>query len=168
MALSGIFGGIFFAGAMCSFAIGVVLLPLTLVGLFFLIGLLGLIPFVTAFVYLRNAIRALRRGNSHESRANPIGAAVLSGFMVIGISAFAQWGVHEIVRQSMNEVLSHQPASFDSAVRKMKRLSWLVDTDDIVDAYQKEADASRREELGKAYKAITGVSIESRISDLQD
>ena len=58
--LSPIFAVAFLAGAMFSAAIGLAILPLTLIGLLFVIGIFGLVPFPTAFVYLRSGVRALR------------------------------------------------------------------------------------------------------------
>ena len=51
--------GMLMAGAVFAFVVGVAILPYSLIGLFFyLIGLLGFVPFLTAFVYLRNGWRA--------------------------------------------------------------------------------------------------------------
>jgi hypothetical protein len=58
---SPIFAGVFFGGAAFSTVIGLAILPVTIIGLvFFLIGIFGFVPFVTAFVYLRTASRAMR------------------------------------------------------------------------------------------------------------
>jgi hypothetical protein len=54
----GMLGGAMLAGALFSFVVGVLILPFSLIGLMVLIGALGFVPFLTAFVYLRNAWRA--------------------------------------------------------------------------------------------------------------
>src|SRR5262245_23791254 len=59
--LNAIIAGVLLAGAACSLVIGILILPLSLLGLFFMfIGIFGFIPFFTAFVYLRNGVRAVR------------------------------------------------------------------------------------------------------------
>src|SRR5439155_6466882 len=51
--------GLFLGGVFCL-AVGVVLLPFSLVGLTLGIGIFGFTPFLTGIVYLRNGVRALR------------------------------------------------------------------------------------------------------------
>src|ERR1041385_5330569 len=68
---AGVIGGVLMAGALFSFVLGVLILPLTLIGLIILIGIVGFTPFLTSFVYLRTGIRALRcqqRNALFESR----------------------------------------------------------------------------------------------------
>ena len=50
--------GIMAVGSLASLLIGILLLPLSLIGLVFLIGLLGFTPFFTSSVYWRNSMRA--------------------------------------------------------------------------------------------------------------
>jgi hypothetical protein len=52
-------GGLFLAGSFISLIIGVVLLPFSLIGMFFIIGFLGFTPLFFSFVYLRNGVRAI-------------------------------------------------------------------------------------------------------------
>lgn len=52
-------GGLFIVGSVISLIVGVILLPFSLMGLFFLIGFLGFTPLFTSIVYLRNGIRAI-------------------------------------------------------------------------------------------------------------
>jgi hypothetical protein len=53
--LSGIFGGILLAGVLISFACGLFLLPLSVIGLVvFLLGLAGFTPFITCHVFYRH------------------------------------------------------------------------------------------------------------------
>jgi hypothetical protein len=50
--------GMLFAGALFSFWVGFSILPYSFFGLVVIIGVLGFVPFLTAFVYLRNGWRA--------------------------------------------------------------------------------------------------------------
>src|SRR4051812_21578733 len=56
--LAGFFSGTFTFGALFSLSVGLLILPFSLIGLFFVIGILGFVPFFTFVVYLRNAVRA--------------------------------------------------------------------------------------------------------------
>ena len=57
---SGFFAGILIVGCVAATIVGLVMLPLTLIGLLVLIGILGLTPFLTAYVCGRNVRRAWR------------------------------------------------------------------------------------------------------------
>ena len=50
--------GMLFAGALFSFGVGLSILPYSFFGLLVIVGVLGFVPFLTAFVYLRNGCRA--------------------------------------------------------------------------------------------------------------
>ncbi len=57
--LRGYLGGLFLAGAAISLFVGVILLPYSFIGMFFVIGFLGFTPLFSSFVYWRNAVRAI-------------------------------------------------------------------------------------------------------------
>lgn len=60
-------GGMLLAGGLFSLALGVVLLPFSLLGIiFFFVGLLGFTPLFTAVVYLRNGWRAANLGRTGD------------------------------------------------------------------------------------------------------
>jgi hypothetical protein len=58
--LNALFAGLFALTGMVALLIGVVLLPFSFFGMFYLIGFLGYTPLLTSFVLLRNAVRAYR------------------------------------------------------------------------------------------------------------
>jgi hypothetical protein len=58
--LSALLTGVFAVSALMSAAIGGVLFPFSLIGLFFLIGVLGFTPLFTSVIYMRNSVRAFR------------------------------------------------------------------------------------------------------------
>lgn len=163
-----ILGGVLLAGATVSFSIGVMILPLTLIGILFVIGLLGLVPFVTGFVYLRNGVRAIGPGNPVASRSPRVATVVCAAVIAIGLPGVAQWTVIRIVRQSIAEILDQNSPSIEAPVARIKRLHLVVDTDRIVREYEKEPETKRRERLGRAYREITGEEIETRLRILND
>ncbi len=61
-------GGILLGGAVVAALIGVTIFPLSLIGLFLLVGTFGFTPFLTSLVLARNAARALARGNDDPPR----------------------------------------------------------------------------------------------------
>ena len=83
------FAGVLFAGGLFSTAIGIVILPLTLIGLFVLVGVLGFTPFLTAFVYFRSGVRAMKDQVNNATFEFRYLTAGLAGMLVIALSI---WG----------------------------------------------------------------------------
>ena len=84
-------GGMLLAGGVFSLALGVVLLPLSLLGLLVFVGVFGFIPFPTAVVYLRNGWRAANPGRSGDGlRAGAAAAFALGFVLALGAPALAQ------------------------------------------------------------------------------
>jgi hypothetical protein len=86
----GAIAGILLAGAICAGLVGILILPLSLLGLFVLIGAFGFIPFLTAIVFARNAFRALRLAREHTSSSGFLGMLVLGMVIAIAVPAAPQ------------------------------------------------------------------------------
>ena len=165
---SGIVGGMLLAGAILSFTIGVVILPLTFIGLIMLIGVLGFVPFLTAFVYLRNGLRAIAQANLTLPRFQLVGSVLLGATLIIGIPVIAQQQLTQIVNESMAQILRSDDQSVDEAISRAKSFKWLIDTRPILLAYEKETDPVRKERLAKAYQELEGEDIELRLRIMRD
>lgn len=155
-------GGVMAAGALFSFALGVLILPLSVIGLLFVgIGALGFIPFVTALVYLRNARRALRLNRTGTPVSGGATAAFVFGLaFALGMPAVAQRGATRIVRNASAEAVAGDRLSprRRSVVRALTFLSGET-FDDLVEDYRSESNAERRSLLSEAYWEVTGKDI---------
>lgn len=156
---SSFFAGAFLPCAMISFAIGCFIFPLTLVGLLFVIGLLGLMPFFTAFVYLRNAMRAMRASRALLRRPQIIATALLGAVVVSAIPVSGSLVVSKMVSASIDQIL-HSDAAPDEAIARLRYLRSFADVAPLVREYEKETDPARKDRLAKAYEEITGKNIE--------
>lgn len=165
---AGFFAGVLLTGALLSFLIGVLILPLTLMGLAFLIGILGFTPFLTAFVYLRNGIRAKRIAESSVSRKALLGMMMAGALVVITIPVAAHVSVNRLVNQSMNELMQGDAQATERAVARLRYVRWFTNMNKLVWAYSKEHDETRKRNLARAYKQLTGVEIEDRLQILLD
>ena len=67
-------------GAVFALGLGVVMLPMSIIGLVVLIGVLGLVPFLTAFAYSRCAVRSLS-GITKSHRLRRVVLCVLGAFV---------------------------------------------------------------------------------------
>jgi len=80
---SAFLAGIFFYGAFFALLLGILILPLSVIGLLGLIGVLGFTPFFTSFVFLRNGVRAYRRATEHSEMNWSVRMSFVSGMILI-------------------------------------------------------------------------------------
>jgi hypothetical protein len=97
--VSAAISGLFFAGSLVSLGVGILISPLSVIGILFVgIGLLGFVPIISAFIYLRNATRAFRSAKFLLEKRVLIGSAVLSALFSVVIP----WAVNV-------EIDAHRP-----------------------------------------------------------
>jgi hypothetical protein len=169
--LSGFVGGMLSAGAFFACLLGIALLPLSLIGLMMFIGVLGLSPFVTSFVFLRNGIRALRNGDTPRRPRLRWIVAVLGAALVVGVPAAAQREVNHIVSRltlSEGDERPEQRAIEIQCARWVVRCCGAGSVDALVDAYDREEDPDAKKRMADVYHEITGGNIESRLVSLRD
>lgn len=68
--------GLFFIASIAAFVTGVVMLPVSLLGLILVIGIFGFTPFFSSFIFLRNAVRTFQ-GASTSMRKDYIWYAAI-------------------------------------------------------------------------------------------
>jgi hypothetical protein len=162
--LSPVFAGAFFAGAAFSALIGLAILPFTLIGLIVLIGVLGFLPFLTAFVYLRAGVRALRTPLADVAGGTRLAAAVFGAVVAIAIPHLAGTLYESAVSSSVQTLISGNPAEAEAAAQRLKRLR-VVPTkfrNQMAGAYGNEFNPIKKEILKRAYQDITGEDLELR------
>lgn len=96
--LNAILAGLFIFGGLVSLGVGIILSPFSLIGLVFLIGIFGFVPFFSSFVYFRNGVRAFKEAGTVLEKRVLIGAFILSAVF----SAVIPWAVNV-------EVDAHRP-----------------------------------------------------------
>lgn len=82
------FAGVFLAGGIFSTVIGIAILPFSLIGLLWVIGIAGFTPFFTGFVYWRNGIRAMKAQLNNSAFDHRYLLAFLAGVVVIAFPLF--------------------------------------------------------------------------------
>lgn len=163
------FAGIFFSGAMASLALGIAIFPLSVIGcVAAFVGVFGLTPFFTAFVYFRNAVRARAWARIHASAPRVAISLVLGATLIVAGPIVLQWSANGVVERALLDVSEGDPAEIDNAIPRLQWLSSKRDLDSIVWEYAEEPDIYRRERLASAYRRVTGRDIESRLVSLRD
>ncbi|MCA1591520.1 MAG: hypothetical protein LC754_02485 [Acidobacteria bacterium] len=163
-------GGILLAGALFSFTIGLLILPLTLIGMLFIIGFPGLTPFFTTLVYLRSGLRAVRATRAElRPGTHAVGALALGTVFALGVPAALDWQVSRTVSESLAAALEGKELSW-AQTQALKCVSPLtkVSFDPLALAYAREADPQRKAHLAQTYRQITGRDVEERLRILSD
>jgi hypothetical protein len=160
---SSFLAGILFTGAVFSLAVGVLILPLTVAGIFVLIGFLGLTPFFTAYVFLRNA----RRCWSQPARRRFLTAAS-AALLTLMVPLGLQLQTVRITSRALVMLQTGSEQDADHAVQTLKLTRFALNTDELAILYGNTADQKKRERLARAYHEITGEKIEDRLATLND
>jgi hypothetical protein len=96
---SAVLAGILFAGAIFSLLIGILLLPLSIIGLLLVIGIFGFTPLVSAFVYFRNARRCRAQVCELSSRSRATAITFVTTATVLIIPAIPEIYANRIIDQ---------------------------------------------------------------------
>ena len=162
--VAGLIGGVLLAGALFSFIVGVLILPLTLVGLVILIGIVGFTPFFTGFVYLRTGIRAVKCQERNVLSETRFLVGFVTGLLSVLMPLLISLQVSRTVSQATDQILYGNAQQAEVAVNRLK---WLpVSSSELrvlVVAYGNASNPERKNVLKRYYKEITGDDIERQI-----
>lgn len=159
--------GMLYAGMLFSLAVGIMILPLTIVGVFVLIGVLGLTPFLTAFVFLRNARRCWNR-SSRKAVPTAILASAATVAMTVIVPLAIQFETVRITNHAMETLRTGTEEEASRAIHTLKLARIVIDTDRLAIAYGNTGDEKVRERLARAYHELTGEKVEDRLAELND
>jgi hypothetical protein len=103
--LSGLFSGIFFAGALMALVCGLVLLPISIFGLLVLIGLAGFTPFITFYVFIRHFLQAKKIAYC-QGRIILVDLSMLLGFF---LAIFIPCLIYLVCGEYVVKIIEHFP-----------------------------------------------------------
>jgi hypothetical protein len=162
---AGLLAGLLAGGAAFALCMGVVMLPFSLLGLVFVVGALGFVPFGTAWAFAWQARSAWRAAGA--GRTVRRWAAV--GFLVAcGVPWVLHVGARAATRTATAAALSEDPAEAERGLAALENLWFVVDADGLAWAYSREEDPGRRQQLAAAYRRVTGGDVEDRLGVLRD
>jgi hypothetical protein len=168
---AGVLGGAFFTGAAFAWGLAVCIFPLSLLALVLMgLGLLGLVPWLTGFVFLRNGIRAIRVARGSGSRPAALAGVLLGAGVVVGA---ALWVDSSVTRYVDDAIVSLRGGELELARERVATLRIVLELvpariDQIALAFERETDPGRRESIAKGYEQITGHRSERILLRLRD
>ena len=163
---SDFFAGIFLMAQVSAFLTAVIILPMSIIGIG-MGGILGLIPFVTAFVFSRQHKQAQIDSAALPHRRRNTFVAM---FAVIAIPIFLQWTTSRYVGSAVRTILTNADST-PAAVGQLKAAFWCGNECffDIAHEYYKASkDPARRQYLANIYHDITGGDINTQITTFSD
>lgn len=162
-------GGVLMSGAVFSAAIGVAILPLSIIGLMLGIGIFGFVPFVTAFVYLRVGWRAFK-SKEETTPASWATALLIGAILSLGIPALGSLYVSRTAARSVDLVLHGSPQQAQVALARLGKLPIIPrqNLEPLVQAYMVEKDSNRKATLKDSYRLLTGEDIDTQIAIMND
>ena len=154
-------GGLLLAGPLLvggcgALAIGLALLPLSLPMSLLGIGLLGLVPFATAFTFFRGGLRALSAARkAHPARVVAVVVSLLA-LASAAVPIAAQGAVDRRTRAALEAAISGEAVRETDAVERLRPVGWLADPSTFLEAWNASTDEARRERLDRVWRDATG------------
>ncbi len=149
--------GLFAVGGIVALAIGIALLPLSLIGVVFIIGILGLTPLLTSFVYLRNAGRAFDTADPFLRPSALAGAFFLSAVLSVTIPMI----VNVKIQALLKEMKTGDVATIQMNTRQLKYAASLANFNTLAGNYCGSPESENQTALAAAYLELTGGNIEA-------
>jgi hypothetical protein len=166
--LGAFLAGLFFVGGTISLGIGVILFPISLLGLLILIGVLGFTPLFSSLVYLRNSLRA------YESARPFLEKRVLANsfFLSLILSTVIPSISNVQIKKAVDEMKGGDVRTIRAKAQSLKYFAFLANLDGLALRYQRAEPAKRETEemkaIAEAFKELTGEDIKTKTQVLFD
>ena len=162
--LSGFISGVFLFGSFLAFSIGIILLPISLCTIpLWGIGLLGLVPFFTSYVFFRHGKRAFCRAKQHMNKKQFV-CTIIVGLVIFHLIPLT---INTVIKRDLHSIIESAKEPPPEAISRLIIMQYFVDLKKIVIAYTRETNNLKRGRLKESYFKITGVDIEELIEKQQ-
>lgn len=161
--------GLLAIGGLVSLAIGIIISPFSVIGLLIIIGVLGFVPLLTSFVYLRAAMKSFNLARPFLKPSALTGAFVLSVSSSLTIPMLINLRVDRL----LEEMKKGDVATIEANTRQLGYYAPLVNADKLAGNYcntlygegatghpSKPFQNERQKALENAYMELTGHSQE--------
>lgn len=166
--INSLIAGVLLSGALLAFVLGIVILPYSLVGLYLIIGIFGFTPFFTAYVFLRNGLKAIRKIQPIKSKFSVTGLMFVGIVFVIGLPLEIQLRGSELVAHSFEVIANGKREEVKLATKNLKLAFWCSNScyDEIVWSYYEADNETNRRLISGAYRDLTGEDIKQKLYHL--
>lgn len=162
--LPSLFSGFLASGCVVALAIGIAILPMSLIGLMLVIGALGFVPFLTSLVYWQAAKKAREVAGGNYRPA----WAVIGFIALLATPLGTQFYLSSVATAAMAQLSDGTEAEAEEAIRQLTRLGPLVDSDQLAWRYLASDSKEEQQRLTRAFTELTGGDLEERAWRLAD
>jgi hypothetical protein len=153
---NGILTGLFAVGGIISLGIGIVMFPLSVIGLLFVIGILGFTPLFTSLVFLRNASRTYRYAKPFMAKQVLLGTTILSAMFSFAVP----FTINAEIQKLLNRVKTGNVATIQRNARILKFLAPITNFSELTRSYYfLQGQPEKQKALADAFEEMTGESI---------
>lgn len=151
--LNGWLAGFFLVGGIVSLAIGVILFPISLLGLVMMIGVLGFTPLLSGAIFLRNALRAYRMAKPLMEKNVLVYSMVLSALLTAVIPSV----INAEINHSLDKIINGDAPTIRAETAKLKYFAPLINFEIFrQNSYRSRRTTEANEAVAVAYKELTG------------
>ncbi len=154
--LNAFLAGLFLVSGLVSLSIGIVLIPISLIGLIIAIGALGFTPLFCSIVFFRNAFRAFQTAKPFFENSVLIRSFALAAIFSAVVPAI----INREINEMLNEIVEGNVQTIRENAQILKFVSPLVDVNKLGGKYCYLPDDERHKVLAEVYEQFTGESIE--------
>ena len=166
--LNAFLAGLFLIGGIVSLCIGIVLFPMSLLGLIILIGALGFTPLFAAVIYLRNAFRAYEAAKPFFQKSVLVNSFVLGAIF----SAVVPFVINVQIKNILDEMINGDAPAVRANGQKLKFVLPLANLDGLALQYHRtkreERNTEKMRTIVEIYKEMTGEDLEEKARILMD
>lgn len=151
-----VLAGIFIVGSAISLIVGIVIFPFSLIGLIAVIGILGFTPLASAFVYARNAVRAISYAETKVNRTllfNLVGTGAIFSFVL-------PYVFYVNVKASLSEIEKGNPAVIRQHTQKLQYFTPLINVDRLALKSCRMEDGEGKTEIRNAVYDLSGIHVD--------
>lgn len=153
---SGILSGLFAVGGVISLGIGIVMFPLSVIGLLFVIGILGFTPLFTSLVFLRNASRTYRYATPFLAKRVLLGTAILSAMF----SFVIPFTINVEIQKLLDGIKNGNVATIQRNAKILKFVAPITNFSELTrNYYGLQSQPDKQQALADAFEEMTGESI---------
>ena len=152
--------GVLYGGFACATLLGVVILPVSVIGLLFIIGIFGFSPFLTAAVFWSCARQAREVAGSHFKPA--LAVTALGLFFLLPLATRAS--LTHYTQASLTKLVEGSDETAAQTTRQLKLLWPLIDSDILVQRYVQTDSVASRLRIAQAYRELTGNDLDYSVT----
>lgn len=159
--VNGFLAGLFVTSSLVSFFIGLVILPISLIGLIVLIGALGFTPLFSSFVFFRNSIRAYLFAKTYFTKKVLIRSSILSLIFSFIIPLVINLEIQNLIKN----MKAGDVQTIHRNTQYLKFVAPITNFDSLLEDWRgEETPDDKQKAISEAYEKLTGENFQIKLN----